>query len=61
MKVPKKQKKIISVSFRDFINIFYSFKSFKASFPTIEDGVKGIRFIFAAKKSSDLNSKWIKI
>ena len=30
-------------------------------FPTIEDGVKGIKFIFAAKKSSKLNSKWIKI
>ena len=31
------------------------------SFPTISDGVKGIKFIFAAKKSSNLNSKWIKI
>ena len=30
-------------------------------YPTIDDGVKGIKFIFAAKKSSKLNSKWIKI
>ena len=29
--------------------------------PTVNDGVKGIKFIFAAKKSSNLNSKWIKI
>ena len=29
--------------------------------PTIKDGVKGIKFIFAAKKSSDHNSKWIKL
>tara|TARA_Y100001970_G_scaffold56471_1_gene71556 strand:+ start:3783 stop:4988 length:1206 start_codon:yes stop_codon:yes gene_type:complete len=44
-----------------FKNKYKDIKSFKASFPTIEDGVKGIKFIFAAKKSSDLNSKWIKI
>ena len=31
------------------------------SFPTISDGVKGIKFIFAAKNSSDNNSKWQKI
>ena len=31
------------------------------SFPTIEDGVMGIKFIFAAKNSSDHNSKWQKI
>jgi len=30
-------------------------------FPTIEDGVMGIKFIFAAKNSSDHNSKWQKI
>ena len=30
-------------------------------FPNIHDGVKGIKFIFAAKKSSNENSKWIKI
>ena len=29
--------------------------------PTVNDGVMGIKFIFAAKKSSNLNSKWIKI
>ena len=27
----------------------------------VNDGVMGIKFIFAAKKSSNLNSKWIKI
>ena len=31
------------------------------SFPTIRDGVMGIKFIFAAKNSSDHNSKWQKI
>ena len=36
-------------------------KNIKPSYPNIEDGVKGIRFIFAAKKSSELNSKWLKI
>jgi len=34
--------------------------SISFSFPTIEDGVKGINFILAAKKSSKNNSKWIK-
>ena len=29
--------------------------------PTVNDGVKGIKFISAAKKSSNQNSKWIKI
>ena len=29
--------------------------------PTVNDGVMGIKFISAAKKSSNLNSKWIKI
>ena len=29
--------------------------------PTVNDGVKGIKFIFAAKKSSNFNSKWVKI
>ena len=36
-------------------------KNKKSSFPTIDDGVAGIKFIYAAKKSSNLNSKWIKI
>jgi len=30
-------------------------------FPTIEDGVRGIEFIFAAKESSNNNSSWIKL
>ena len=33
----------------------------KPTFPTIEDGVKGIKFIFAAKKSSNNNARWIKL
>ena len=36
-------------------------KKYKFIHPSIEDGVKGIKFIFAAKKSSNQNSKWIKI
>jgi len=30
-------------------------------FPSIDDGLKGIKFIFAAKKSSQNNGKWIKL
>ena len=30
-------------------------------FPTVIDGVKGIKFIYAAKKSSNHNSRWIKL
>ena len=30
-------------------------------FPNIIDGVKGIKFIFAAKKSSNNNARWIKL
>ena len=30
-------------------------------FPTIEDGVRGIEFIYAAKESSNNNSSWIKL
>ena len=30
-------------------------------FPTVIDGVKGIKFIYAAKESSNKNSKWIKL
>ena len=36
-------------------------KNINPPYPTVDDGVKGIKFIFAAKKSSDLNSKWLKI
>ena len=31
------------------------------TFPSIEDGIKGIEFIFAAKESSNNNSSWIKL
>ncbi len=57
--------------FEAFANIYTEFaemihkksinKNLIPSYPTIDDGVKGIKFIFAAKKSSKLNSKWIKI
>ena len=53
--------------FEAFANIYSEFadqihnKNKKYSFPTIDDGVAGIKFIYAAKKSSNLNSKWIKI
>ena len=57
--------------FEAFANIYTEFaemihkqsrnKKLISSYPTIDDGVKGIKFIFAAKKSSKLNSKWIKI
>ena len=51
----------IYTEFADTINIKTKNKKFKPYFPTIDDGVRGIKFIFAAKKSSKLNSKWIKI
>ena len=57
--------------FEAFANIYTEFaemihkqsrnKKLIPSYPTIDDGVNGIKFIFAAKKSSKLNSKWIKI
>ena len=57
--------------FEAFANIYTEFaysiqkrkKNAKFNYvhPTINDGVKGIKFIFAAKKSSDQNSKWIKL
>jgi len=55
--------------FEAFANIYTEFansinnfnKNKKFVHPGIDDGVKGIKFIFAAKKSSNLNSKWIKI
>jgi hypothetical protein len=31
------------------------------TFPSIEDGLKGIKFVFTAKKSSQNNSKWFKL
>ena len=57
--------------FEAFANIYTEFAEaiiarrnkleFKPTFPTIEDGVKGIEFIFAAKESSNNNSNWIKL
>ena len=56
--------------FEAFANIYTEFAEaiiarknqikFKPAFPTIEDGVKGIKFILAAKESSNNNSNWIK-
>lgn len=53
--------------FEAFANIYTEFSEAILSkiknnpFPGIEDGVKGIKFIFAAKKSSNKNSTWIKL
>ena len=53
--------------FEAFANIYSEFadqihnKNKKYSFPTIDDGVAGIKFIYAAKKSSNLNSRWVKL
>ena len=56
--------------FEAFANIYTEFaeaiykypkKNNNFKFPTVVDGVKGIKFIFAAKKSSKNNSRWIKL
>ena len=56
--------------FEAFANIYTEFaeaihkKIFKKSeftFPNIEDGLRGIKFVFTAKKSSNNNSKWLKL
>ena len=56
--------------FEAFANIYTEFayaiqnnkkNKSKLVHPTVNDGVMGIKFISAAKKSSNLNSKWIKI
>ncbi len=57
--------------FEAFANIYTEFadtiqnkvqkNKIKLVHPTVNDGVMGIKFIFAAKQSSNLNSKWIKI
>ena len=56
--------------FEAFANIYTEFaeaihkKIFKKSeftFPNIEDGLKGIKFVFTAKKSSNNNAKWFKL
>jgi Predicted dehydrogenases and related proteins len=51
----------IYTEFADSINNYKNNKKFKSIHPTIDDGVKGVKFIFSAKKSSNQNSKWIKI
>ena len=56
--------------FEAFANIYTEFaeaihkKIFKKSeftFPNIEDGLRGIKFVFMAKKSSNNNAKWLKL
>ena len=56
--------------FEAFANIYTEFaeaihkKIFKKSeftFPNIEDGLRGIKFVFTAKKSSNNNAKWFKL
>ena len=56
--------------FEAFANIYTEFaeaihkKIFKKSeftFPNIEDGLRGIKFVFTAKKSSNNNAKWLKL
>ena len=54
--------------FEAFANIYTEFadaitseKKSNFTFPGIEDGVKGIKFMFAAKNSSNKNSQWIKL
>ena len=47
--------------YTEFADAITSLKKKNFSFPGIEDGVKGIKFIFAAKNSSNKNSRWIKL
>ena len=51
----------IYTEFADSIQNNFKKNKKKLVYPTVNDGVMGIKFIFAAKKSSNLNSKWIKI
>ncbi len=51
----------IYTEFAESIHAFKKQKNLNLIHPNIEDGVKGIKFIYAAKKSSNLNSKWIKV
>ncbi len=51
----------IYTEFADSIQANLKKNKKKLVHPTVSDGVMGIKFIFAAKKSSNLNSKWIKI
>jgi hypothetical protein len=47
--------------YTEFADAITSSKKNNYSFPEIEDGVRGIKFIFAAKNSSNKNSRWIKL
>ena len=51
----------IYTEFADSIQSAKNKNKSKSLHPIVDDGVKGIKFIFAAKKSSNLNSKWVKI
>ena len=51
----------IYTEFADAIQSAKTKNKSKLLHPTVNDGVKGIKFIFAAKKSSNLNSRWVKI
>ena len=51
----------IYTEFADAIQSVKNKNKSKLLYPTVNDGVKGIKFIFAAKKSSNFNSKWVKI
>tara|TARA_B100001996_G_scaffold174552_1_gene133227 strand:- start:306 stop:1499 length:1194 start_codon:yes stop_codon:yes gene_type:complete len=56
--------------FEAFANIYTEFaeaihkkksKQDQFAFPNIEDGLKGIKFVFTAKKSSNNNAKWFRL
>ena len=56
--------------FEAFANIYTEFaeaihkkilKKSEFTFPNIDDGLRGIKFVFAAKKSSNNNAKWLKL
>ena len=47
--------------YTEFADTITSSKKTNYTFPGIEDGVKGIKFMFAAKDSSNKNSSWIKL
>ena len=56
--------------FEAFANIYTEFaeaihkkilKKSEFTFPNIEDGLRGIKFVFTAKKSSNNNAKWFKL
>ena len=56
--------------FEAFANIYTEFaeaihkkilKKSEFTFPNIEDGLRGIKFVFTAKKSSNNNAKWLKL